>query len=115
MTSQHDLSRLLSRRFARNRRTSRRSRKPCPKRVEGDRTREGDAAGPKIETKKARASRPAVGTSVVEPETPSATEAPRRVEGHGKTMPMKTGDGKATDGTVVPKKTIWYDLVTSHS
>jgi len=75
-------------------------------RVENDRTRDEDEAGSKVETKKARASRIAASTSIVESEAPSATEAPRRVEGNEKTKPIKIGGGKATDVMVVPKKTV---------
>jgi len=75
-------------------------------RAEGDRVKGGDAPGPRVEIKKSRANRPAVVTSVGEPETTWPTKAPRQAEDQKKMKSTKTGEGKATDSTVISKKTV---------
>jgi len=75
-------------------------------RAEGDRAKGGDATGLKLEVKKSRATLPAVGTSVIEPEISSTMRPPRRTEEQNKTKSTKTGDGKTTEIAGVSKKTV---------
>jgi len=72
-------------------------------RVESGRAKVGDMPGPKLEGKKSRVTRPAIGANVGEPEVSSATKASRQAEEPEKTKVMKTGNEKS-GGTAAASK-----------